>query len=84
MPVRLIKDLTAADLPITTDKLVIIGDPTTGTAFKTEISNLPTGVSTLASLTDVNISSPADGQLLQYQTVDNKWHNVSSIFGGTF
>lgn len=32
---------------------------------------------TLAGLTDVNLSSISDSQLLQYRTSDNKWHNFS-------
>jgi len=32
--------------------------------------------STLAALTDTNISGLADGNILQYQTGDSKWHNI--------
>lgn len=35
-----------------------------------------TDVTTLAGDTDVNISSPAANDFLQYETSDNKWHNV--------
>lgn len=35
------------------------------------------GSSTLSGLTDVNISSPSNLQLLQYQTGDSKWHNFT-------
>jgi hypothetical protein len=38
------------------------------------------GSSTLAGDTDVNISSPANGQFLRYQTSDNKWHNSGLTF----
>lgn len=40
-----------------------------------EFYTVPAG--TLASLSDVNISSTADTQLLQYRTSDNKWHNFT-------
>lgn len=33
------------------------------------------GSSTLANLTDVNISSPSDGQILQYDAASQKWVN---------
>ena len=33
------------------------------------------GVSTLADLTDVNISNPTDGQILQYDAASQKWVN---------
>lgn len=45
------------------------------------------GSSTLAGDTDVNISAPANKNMLWYQTSDNKWHNTTltavldSIFG---
>lgn len=35
------------------------------------------GSSSLSGLTDVNISSPSNLQLLQYQTGDSKWHNFT-------
>jgi hypothetical protein len=34
--------------------------------------------STLAALTDANIASPTNGQILQYQTSDGKWHNAAA------
>ncbi len=36
---------------------------------------------TLASLTDANISSPTNNQFLRYNTSDNKWHNDSFLAG---
>jgi hypothetical protein len=39
------------------------------------------GSSTFAGLTDVNVSSPSNGQFAQYQTSDNKWHNHSLVAG---
>jgi len=38
------------------------------------------GITTIAAATDVNISSPSNLQLLQYQTSDNKWHNATIDF----
>lgn len=38
----------------------------------------PSITTTLAGLTDVNISSPSNGQVLTYQTSDNKWHNATA------
>jgi hypothetical protein len=37
------------------------------------------GSSTLAGDIDVNISSPANNDVLQYQTSDNKWHNEATL-----
>lgn len=37
------------------------------------------GGGSLATLSDANITSPANLDLLQYQTSDNKWHNVATI-----
>ncbi len=43
------------------------------------------GSTTLAGLTDVNISGIANNNMLTYQTSDSKWHNVTGIpFLGTF
>jgi hypothetical protein len=42
------------------------------------------GITTLAALTDVNISSPADGHMLVYRTSDNKWHNESVSITNAF
>lgn len=35
----------------------------------------PTGITTLAGLSDVAISSPEDGDYLTYVAADGKWHN---------
>lgn len=35
----------------------------------------PTGITTLAGLSDVAISSPQDGDYLTYVASDGKWHN---------
>lgn len=42
--------------------------------------NATAGTSTIAGATDANISSPTNLQLLQYQTIDNKWHNATIDF----
>lgn len=39
--------------------------------------------STLASLLDVLISSPADGQVLTYQASSSKWKNATPASGGS-
>lgn len=54
--------------------------PTTGQAViwngtKYHPATPPTGITTLAGLSDVAISSPQDGDTLVYLTSDNKWHN---------
>lgn len=51
---------------------------TNATDSTAELTVTGGGSATLAGLTDVNISSPANLQILQYQTSDNKWHNVAS------
>lgn len=48
-------------------------------AGKVASSVLPTIPSTLAGLTDTNITAPANLDLLQFQTGDAKWHNVAAI-----
>lgn len=40
------------------------------------------GSSTLAGLTDVNISSPTDGQILKYNSTTQKWENANESGGG--
>jgi hypothetical protein len=42
------------------------------------LGNLFYGNPTLAGLTDVSISSPANNDILQYQSSDGKWHNEAS------
>lgn len=45
-------------------------------------SDVASAASSLAGLSDVNVSSPGNGQVLTYQTSDNKWHNVSATGAG--
>ncbi len=40
------------------------------------LTGLPSGSSTLSGLTDTNVSSPANGQLLIYDAVSSKWDNA--------
>jgi len=42
---------------------------------------IPT-VTSLSALTDANISSPTNGQILQYQSSDSKWHNWTPTYIG--
>ena len=45
------------------------------------------GASTLTELTDVQITSPANGDLIQYSSATSKWRNVtdlSLVDGGNF
>lgn len=42
------------------------------------------GITTLTGLTDVNISSPSDGQVFVYRTSDSKWHNETSSLTTAF
>lgn len=54
--------------------------PTTGQAViwngtKYHPATPPTGITTLAGLSDVAISSPQDGDYLTYVAADGKWHN---------
>ena len=41
------------------------------------------GASALADLTDVNISSPTDGQVIKYDSDSDKWINADDEGGGT-
>lgn len=43
----------------------------------TNVSPLSQGVATLAELTDCDITSPADGQIFQFDGASGKWKNVS-------
>ncbi len=48
------------------------------------LTGLPSGSSTLSGLTDTNVSSPANGQLLIYDAVSSKWDNAAlTSTGGT-
>lgn len=73
--------LTVAQIKPTLNQLLPSQIGNNGKFLTTDGSNTSwatvTVSSTLAGLTDVNISSIADGQLLQYRTSDNKWHNFS-------
>lgn len=44
----------------------------------TDLSGGSSGVSSLASLTDVNITSPVSGSILTYNTSSGEWVNVAS------
>jgi hypothetical protein len=59
----------------------------TATAFVGDgsgLTGLPSGSSTLAGLTDTNVSSPANGQLLIYDSGTSKWDNANlTSTGGT-
>lgn len=48
------------------------------------MSDLPAGSTSLADLTDVDIASLADGNVLVYNNSTSKWENKGTIFGGTF
>lgn len=41
------------------------------------------GSSTLAGLTDTNISSPSNGQVLKYNSTSSKWENAAESGGGS-
>jgi hypothetical protein len=84
MPVKLINQLSAYSLPVSASDLVIVADSGTGIAYKVLVSDLPAGSTSLASLTDVTITSPADGNVLVYNNSTSKWENEGTIFGGTF
>tara|TARA_R110002096_G_scaffold15735_1_gene54262 strand:- start:210 stop:1151 length:942 start_codon:yes stop_codon:yes gene_type:complete len=48
------------------------------------LTGLPSGSSTLSGLTDTNVSSPANGQLLIYDAASSKWDSASlASAGGT-
>lgn len=56
--------------------LVLVNNLNDTLATKAYARSVGGGSTSLAGLTtDVNISSPSNLQLLQYQTGDNKWHN---------
>ena len=46
------------------------------------VYGIPTGVDDIADLSDVDISSPTDGQILKYNITTSKWENAAES-GGT-
>ena len=84
MPVKLINQLSDYSLPVSASDFVVVADAGTGIAYKVLVSDLPAGSTSLASLTDVTITSPADGNVLVYNNSTSKWENKGTIFGGTF
>ena len=46
------------------------------------LTGLPSGSTTLAGLTDTNVSSPANGHLLIYDAVSSKWDNALMTSSG--
>jgi hypothetical protein len=84
MPVKLINQLSAYSLPVSASDLVVVADASTGIAYKVLVSDLPAGSTSLEDLTDVDISSLADGNVLVYNSATTKWENKGTIFGGTF
>jgi hypothetical protein len=84
MPVKLINQLSSYSLPVATTDFVVVADASTGIAYKLLVSDLPAGSTSLEDLTDVDISSLADGNVLVYNSATSKWENESTIFGGTF
>ena len=47
------------------------------------VYGIPTGVDDIADLSDVDISSPTDGQILKYNTTTSKWENAAESGGTT-
>lgn len=84
MPVKLINQLSDYSLPVATTDFVVVADATTGIAYKVLVSDLPSGATSLADLTDVDIASLTDGNVLVYNNSTTKWENKTTIFGGTF
>jgi hypothetical protein len=84
MPVKLINQLSDYSLPVASTDFVVVAAAGTGIAYKVLVSDLPAGSTSLASLTDVTITSPVDGNVLVYNNSTSKWENKGTIFGGTF
>ena len=59
-------------------------DPTkwTQTVASDEFGSGGGGSSTLAGLTDVDLSSPSNGQVLKYNSTSQKWENANESGGG--
>ena len=74
-------DLFAPYLANTTTSEILFFDNTTG---KITYGNVPAGVTTLSSLTDVNITSPSNLQLLSYNSSTSKWINWTPNFLTSF
>jgi len=53
-------------------------------ATKTYVDNSVTGEDTLAEMNDTNLTSPANGALLRYDSGSSKWIDDNDINGGTF
>tara|TARA_R110000868_G_scaffold36969_4_gene130855 strand:- start:1220 stop:1474 length:255 start_codon:yes stop_codon:yes gene_type:complete len=84
MPVKLVTQLSSYSLPVAPTDYVIVADAGTGIAYKLLVSDLPAGSTSLADLTDVDIASLTDGNVLVYNSTTTKWENKTTIFGGTF
>lgn len=84
MPVKLISQLSDYSLPVAPTDYVVVASASTGIAYKLLVSDLPAGSTSLADLTDVDIASLADGNVLVYNNSTSKWENKGTIFGGTF
>ncbi len=70
---------TATDVPYDGSSSGLVGGAigTTQAAID-ELAALPSGASNLSGLTDANVASPADGQILVYDgTTDNQFENVA-------
>ena len=67
----------AAPTPAASDNTTAIA---TTAYVQTELGSFS---STLAGLTDTTITTPAEGQVLQYDSATSKWLNVDSAGGGT-
>ena len=53
-------------------------------ATKTYVDDSVTGEDTLAEMNDTNLTSPANGALLRYDSGSSKWIDDNDINGGTF
>lgn len=56
----------------------------TSAAVKDYVDNSVTGEDTLAEMNDTNLTSPANGALLRYDSSSSKWIDDNDINGGTF
>ena len=56
----------------------------TSAAVKDYVDNSVTGEDTLAEMNDTNLTSPANGALLRYDSGSSKWIDDNDINGGTF
>jgi len=77
-----INAITAKATPVDADVLLIEDSADSFNKKKITIGDIAGGASTLNDLTDVTITTPADNNLLAYDTTSSKWINQTAAAAG--